>query len=305
MGKLCAQPWPGPADKNGSDAISAQSTKIVGWATEIENVERGWVWVENPALGRADAGSPDFILGPADGNICSLGDGGSATVRFDTPIINGPGPDFAVFENGFSDYFLELATVSVSSDGIHFFTFPNFSETDLLRQRGAFDSLYAENIQGLAGKYRIGFGTPFDLELLKDLPDLDILNIQYVKVTDVIGSISGDYVSKDSHGRPINDPYPTPFPSSGFDLDGIAVIHQQILENSFFVSAGGEAVGNEVLVYSRLPGQLMVTDLYGKRLYIKDLSEGRTALGFISAPGVYLFSLRNGQNFQTQKVIFK
>lgn len=305
VGKLCAQPWPGPAETPGSDAISARSAEIKSWATDIVQMERGWVWIEKPELGRADAGLPEFMTGPADGNICSLGDGGSATFRFEMPVINGPGPDFAIFENGFSDFFLELAKVSVSSDGVHFFTFPNFSETDVLRQRGPFDSLNAENIQGLAGKYRMGFGTPFDLEQMNDVAGLDIFHIQYVKVTDVIGRISGDFVSVDSKGRPINDPYPTPYPSSGFDLDAIAILHQQIPEKSFFVSPGLISIGQEISVYSQVPGQLRVFDLLGKCLYYKELAEGRQEFVFPLPSGIYLFSLHDGHYSQTQKVIFK
>ena len=53
-------------------------------------------------------------LGKADDAPVSLGDGGYAVVTFDKPITNGPGYDFAVFENGLNDSFLELAFVVVS-----------------------------------------------------------------------------------------------------------------------------------------------------------------------------------------------
>jgi len=54
-----------------------------------------------------------------DGYIVSLGDSGVADVTFAGAIYNGPGADFAVFENGFlnatndSLAFLELAFVEV------------------------------------------------------------------------------------------------------------------------------------------------------------------------------------------------
>jgi hypothetical protein len=43
----------------------------------------------------------------------------------------------------------------------------------------------------------------------------------------VIGSLNDSFVSKDAFGRKINDPFPTPYPSSGFDLDAIGIIHGQ------------------------------------------------------------------------------
>jgi hypothetical protein len=49
-----------------------------------------------------------------------------------------------------------------------------------------------------------------------------------VRVIDVVGTISTGF-STDSQGHKINDPYPTVFPSGGFDLDAIAVIN----ENTF------------------------------------------------------------------------
>ncbi len=33
----------------------------------------------------------------------------------------------------------------------------------------------------------------------------------------------------DQYGHLINDPYPTPFESGGFDLDGVGIIHQKML----------------------------------------------------------------------------
>jgi hypothetical protein len=50
-------------------------------------------------------------------------------------------------------------------------------------------------------------------------------DIVYVKLIDVCGSVNVDYASYDQFGHIINDPWPTPFPSSGFDLDAIAVLN--------------------------------------------------------------------------------
>ncbi|MEM1001677.1 MAG: T9SS C-terminal target domain-containing protein, partial [Bacteroidota bacterium] len=116
-----AQIYPPAAGQSGSTAISAESASFVGWATNI-SVERGFIDISNPStqdMGSniASFGLPEDALGLATNTPVSLGDGGIATLTFDTPISDGPGFDFAVFENSFNDTFLELAFVEVSSDG--------------------------------------------------------------------------------------------------------------------------------------------------------------------------------------------
>jgi hypothetical protein len=37
--------------------------------------------------------------------------------------------------------------------------------------------------------------------------------------------MNDSFATKDVNGHKINDPWPTPFPSSGFDLDAVGVIH--------------------------------------------------------------------------------
>lgn len=60
-------------------------------------------------------------------DVCTLGVGGSLTLAFDVVIVNGPGADFSVFENGFlasGAPFCEVAYVEVSSNGVDFARFP-------------------------------------------------------------------------------------------------------------------------------------------------------------------------------------
>ena len=57
----------------------------------------------------------------------------------------------------------------------------------------------------------------------KDL--LDKNKVTHVRLIDVVGDINPDYASYDSEGHVVNDPWPTPFNSSGFDLDAVGVIH--------------------------------------------------------------------------------
>ena len=217
----------------GTTAMHADSSAFVAWATGVE-VERGPMNIAKPSLGLADFG-PDLTvtLGKPGGtmDVVSLGDGGKATLTFASPIVNGPGPDFAVFENGLVNAqdttisFLELAFVEVSSDGEHFFRFPAISKVQDTVQVGSFDCIHASLLHNFAGKYQVMYGTPFDLDEVEDNVLLDKNRVTHVRIVDVVGCIDPEYATKDSEGHIVNDPWPTPFGSSGFDLDAVGVIH--------------------------------------------------------------------------------
>lgn len=201
----------------------------------------------------------DFSLASTTAHVLSLGNGGSIIVTFDTVIQDGPGPDFAVFENGFTDYsdwtdtsretntnsyaFAELAFVEVGSTTSAWARFPvtylsdevlhNFYNPDQNR----YSSQDVTLIDGLAGKHIHAQGTPFDLSSLSNDPQVtsgvvDLANIRFIRITDVIG----DGSTKDQFGHPIYDPYydktagyPVPGPTAatdGFDLRGIAVLNE-------------------------------------------------------------------------------
>lgn len=214
-----------PAGQIGSHAIHVSSSQFVAWAKSAEIV-RGPQEIGNDTLGLVTSGLDSFALLKAGENPCvSLGDGGSATLQFEYSIRNGEGPDFAVFENSFDGLFLELAFAEVSSDGFNYIRFPATSFTDTAIQITAFSYLEAKLLNNLAGKHAMLYGTPFDLEELRDTPGLDINAISHIRLVDVVGSINPQFCSRDAEGRIINDPFPTPFPSSGFDLDAVGVIH--------------------------------------------------------------------------------
>lgn len=207
-----------------TDAIYKDSAVFVAWATQVI-VNRGPMNIQDPSLGNVAFGNESDALLIADNNIVSLGDGGSAVATFTNPIQNGSGPDFAVFENGFADNYMELAFVEVSSDGINYTRFESVSETPTDSQIDNFSFSDCRYIYNLAGKYRVYYGTPFDLAELQETEGLDINNITSIRIIDVVGTIENDLASFDSQGNAINDPYPTPFESGGFDLDAIGVIH--------------------------------------------------------------------------------
>lgn len=225
-GKPFAQSFDPPAGMPGSLAIPADSPEIKCWASLVVEEQRGLRNLADPAAGFATSGIAESSLGPALKNgVVSLGDGGYLTAGFPANISDKEGPDLAVFENGFSDSFLELASVEVSSNGVDFFAFPAVSETPYAFQKGPFDTLHAQNLYNLAGKYRAGFGTGFDLAELAGKPGLDISSIRFVRVRDVVGSVLPEFARRDSRGKIINDPWPTPFESGGFDLDAIAALN--------------------------------------------------------------------------------
>jgi len=217
----------------GTTAMHADSSAFVAWATDCV-AEPGPMNITNPSAGTAGAGWPaSNVIGYPQGTmgVTCLGDGGRATVTFASPICNRPGPDFAVFENGFENaqmpgmYFLELGFVEVSSDGVNFFRFPAITYVQTETQLGGSGCINPTQIHNLASKYPAMYGTPFELDELPDDPLLNKNNITYVRVVDVIGNIDPEYCTYDSEGHRVNDPWPTPFASCGMDLDAVGVIH--------------------------------------------------------------------------------
>ena len=219
-------------DKPGTTAMHADSSAFVAWATGC-TVERGPMRVDKPENGLASYGADSLALGMPGGtyDVVSLGDGGSATVTFASPIFNGPGPDFAVFENGFANaqnpdtWALELGFVEVSSDGENFFRFPAVTHVQTDTQLGNGGSINPAQIHNFASKYGAFYGTPFDLDEVEDNALLDKNNVTHVRIVDVIGDIDPEYASYDAEGHIVNDPWPTAFASSGMDLDAVGVIH--------------------------------------------------------------------------------
>ena len=100
------------------------------------------------------------------------------------PITNGPGADFAAFENGFisdgrsgveGEISGELGYVEVSTDGLQFARFSSVSLTP--SAVGAYGTFDSSNVYNLVGKHVNAFGdswgTPFDLQTLADNPLVD------------------------------------------------------------------------------------------------------------------------------------
>jgi len=293
----------------GSDAIPQNSPQIVTWATGC-SIKRGLMDIAQPALGYSSSGDSSLAVGFADNMVVSLGDSGIATLVFSSPITNAPGPDFAVFENGFlnmadnEEAFLELAFVEVSSDGINYFRFPSTSLTQITQQisgtgaPGTGDYINARQINNLAGKYITKNGTPFDLEEMKEVAGLDVNAVTHVRLVDVIGSLN-THSSTDHSGNVINDPYPTPFPTCGFDLDAIAVLHQlsgtSVNTPQHVVTSIGPnpTYGSVFIRLKKNFVQLVVTDLTGKKV-LSSVCDPLTEISLQNfQSGIYFFNFND------------
>jgi len=306
-----AQPYPPIVGQPGSTAIYKDSSAFVNWVTSC-NVVRGLQDVSTPTLGLANGGDSSMVIGIAGTNgVVSLGDGGSAICTFQYPIKNGIGNDFAVFENSFDDTFLELAFVEVSSDGINFVRFPSHSLTDTTLQTNTFGTTDATKINNLAGKYRSSYGTPFDLQELSSNPILNINYITHVKIIDVVGSVNKQYAKRDSYNNMINDPWPTPFPNGGFDLDAIGVIHQNTsvglkennLDDNLYLYPNPINKGEKLLLSTSK--DILFVSVYnfsGQKIL-------STKENFISTSelteGIYFIEINSVKNSVTRKLLIK
>jgi len=281
-----------PAGQDGSTAIYKDSTAIIDWAVRCD-IERGWVNIADTTLGIASYGDSTSAVGKADNSVVSLGDGGSATLYFDKFVVDGDGWDLAVFENSFTDDFLEFAFVEVSSDGKHFFRFDPVSLTQTATQVETFGTIDATKIHNLAGKYQAFYGVPFDLKELKNLPGLDVNHIVSIRVVDVVGSINDQYCTFDIQGNKVNDPWPTPFETGGFDLDAVGVIHNtsntSVKDNSalFNVTIAPNPCTDFVTIRGDVK-QIRIVDILG-RVLINRTASGSKKIDLSGLPKGLLF----------------
>ncbi len=312
-GKATAQYAPA-AGQIGSTAIYKDSSIFIDWATTCE-VVRGPQDISNVSLGYASVGDSSMAIGIAGSNgVVSLGDGGYATLQFTQPIANGAGYDFAVFENGFSNSYLELAFVEVSSDGINFFRFPSHSLTNPNIQIGPFDTTDATKINNLAGKYRALYGTPFDLGEMANLFGLDIEHVTHVRIVDVVGSVLSQYASLDTAGNVVNDPWVTAFPSCGFDLDAIGVIHAapnsvlELIGSSFSIfpnpTSNQNSITGTFANENHIATQVYVSNSIGEIVAEQVVTSSNFELSAVGLkPGIYFIHIKNDEQHGMKKWI--
>lgn len=297
-------------------AIYRDSSIIKGWATSC-NVTRGWQNYLDTSLGKATVGSEYYGTLKADGSVISLGDSGIAILQFDNPISDKEGPDFCVFENGFtlgnaqSDSHMELAFVEVSSDGIHYVRFPASSYIDTTIQLGNFDGSNASLVDGLAGKYISGYGTPFDLNIFAALSSVNIGKITHVKLIDVVGNKDAQYPARDKNGRKIIDPWPTPFAASGFDLDAVGVINQlyrtAVLEKdetAFSVYPNPVKMGENIILNNlKNHAQISLKNNLGMEVFYSVSNEQKIIETNGFEAGIYILTIAQNKQTIHQKIV--
>lgn len=198
------------------------NTRIEQWISGVARIVYGTAVDANWRV-------PEKIYGPALGTmgIVVLGNQGRVDVTFDRPITNGVGPDFAVYENGFgsgtSMVFAEIAFTEVSSDGLNFVRFDQHCLQN--GNPGAYGTLSMNSFNNVAGTAPALWGTPFDLEELRNRAEvldgtLNLQAITHVRIIDIDG-LAPVY---DAFGNQCWDATPT-WGSGGFDFDAIGVIH--------------------------------------------------------------------------------
>jgi hypothetical protein len=257
-----------------------------------DNLSIRWMDVSDTSLGRASSGTELSAIGKAgDAMVVSLGDGGTATLGFIAPFSAQEGPEFAVFENSFDGKFLELAFVEVSSNGTDFVRFPSISNTPTDFQTGPFEFTSRDSVYNLAGQDPANYGTTFELNDIPDTSILDKQNIRFVRIVDVVGSIDPQYAQRDSRGMIVNDPFPTPFASSGFDLDAVALLHPNYATNIHHQGIEGLSVHQSRIVNLPLGAQIKVFNTLGQELFDLNSQDSSVDLSQLNLKGLYIVQI--------------
>jgi hypothetical protein len=138
--------------------------------------------------------------------------------------------------------------------------------------------------------------------------NLDINNITHVKIIDVIGNINEPYSSYDSQGNIINDPFPTPFETGGFDLDAIGVIHSFVgitkLTTEFKVFPNPASLQATIIFNNYTDKIIQLIDLNG--IIVKQIKtkSNQLELNLLQyAKGIYIIKTIEGENVSIKKLL--
>lgn len=292
--------------ETGSKAIHRDHVSLSLWGDSVV-IQRGEMQLGDTSKAVVTTGSAADGLGKADNYTVSLGDGGSATYYFENPVKDVKGPDIVIFENGFSwigGYFLELAFVEVSSNGKDYVRFPAISMADTTKQIENLSYMECEWYHNLAGKHQAPYGTPFDLSELKDSTKVDIQNIHYIRIVDVVGSIDNSIATRDSKNQIINDPWPTNFESGGFDLDAIAIIrfvlsNNDLVQNSRLITGNLISQNSDIRFVNEVD-EVVVLDMSGKILQTEYAVNQLKHFSYL--PGYYTLILKKDNQTYTERI---
>lgn len=215
----------GPADSRAPAAPDASPPRREDSGAPLERFVTSVVsFVPGDCAGFGATSMPDVLFGPPWGagdrqgglDVVSLGVGGVVTVGFaPRALVDGPGPDFIVFENAFwvggdpAQPFAEPGEVSVSDDGATWKTWPCAATAPPYGACSGWKPVYSNPSNGIS---------PFDPEKAGgeayDLADVGLARARYVRVRDVASQTCPADPSKKTN-------------TLGYDLDAIAIVNAE------------------------------------------------------------------------------
>lgn len=252
---------------------SAQSL----FATQVVSFNQGTgggIFTQSNVLG----GPQGQGLGAGSLDVLTLGEGGSVVLGFDVTIVDGPGADLTVWENGFvvggSSVFAEILYVEVSSNGTDFARFPT-SYPGSGSKMGSFRGL-SGGMPGLANVVTntispfdaaVSGGESFDLADLASDPlvtsgTVDLGAIAFVRLVDVLaGESDAQGVALPGDGAP--------------DVDAVAVLN-----------GGFEVLGDQPVCDVRLDalGRIVLTIGHPQGLGALDLGSFASSMNLALFP---------------------
>lgn len=213
---------PPPSEGGGKEPVDGGYEGPDGGVLPADRFVTGVVgFTPGACAGYGAEAMPDVVYGPPVGaggqrgslDVVSLGLGGEIVLSFGpNAIIDGPGPDFIVFENAFvvsgdpGRVYAEPGEVSVSDDGVtwHAFECPEGAPAPYASCAGV-RPVYSAPGNGVS---------PFDPDAAGgdafDLADLGVARARFVRIRDRSG------------GACEGNPRPT---NAGFDLDAVAIVN--------------------------------------------------------------------------------
>ena len=131
-----------------------------------------------------------------------------------------------------------------------------------------------------------------------------------MRIVDVIGSIDPQFACRDSEGHIINDPWPTPFSSSGFDLDAVGVIFNQsnnaISDVEKIVTIFPNPASDEVTIIPQNSSimDIQIADFSGRVLMEYLAQRDKISIDISSLmPGVYIIRIFENSNTITYRLV--
>ncbi len=208
-----------------------------------QNTGQGANYFPNNVLGAVSTSVSATSPSALPEEIVSLGRNGWVSVGFESPIINGIGADFTVFENAFQitgglGIFDEWLIVSISNDGENWFTFP-------------YDSLTGT---GMAGRTPTNGGNVNYLDATQsggdsfDIGELGLNEVKYVRMQDATRFQSSDRLSA--------------------ELDAVIALHQLTtpIESSNIFNSNIYVSDNQLFIQSEKSLQLRIYNAQGQEV---------------------------------------